>query len=197
MSPHAMAAYAVVTAAVAILGVQYLRALEPVANGDRFAGCRALGPNESPKLGELPAQAPDFVAPDLAGGTTTLAAYRGKVVLVNFWQTQCPPCKEEAPSMERLQQAFPDGDFVILGLASETSFDPVRLFYKNGSATTALLDPPDDEHPTGPISRAWGTEKWPDSYLVDRDGMIRYYFINGRKWDSGNAVSCVQALLNE
>ncbi len=196
ISATLVAACTVAVVAVAVLAEEFLRALGPVAIEDRYAGCRALGPAENPKLGPLPATAPDFSAPDLTGVATTLAAYRGKVVFLNFWQTDCPPCKEEAPSMERLQKSFGE-DFVMVALASEQSFDPIRMFFRAGSALTVLLDPPDEEHNVGSISLRYGTEKWPETYLIDRDGRVRYYFINGRKWDNDNAHACVQALLNE
>ncbi len=193
-----LAGYGIVVILVGILVVQYVMAVAPSAQDDRTAACRALAPMPfNPAIGKLPAPAPDFEAADYTGQTTSLRAYRGKVVFLNFWQTTCPPCKEEAPSMEGLAGLVDNPDFAMIAPASETSFEPVRRFFPKGTALTVLLDPPDESHSTGKIARRYGTEKWPETYLIDRNGMVRYYFINSRRWDSGNAVDCVRSLLAE
>jgi peroxiredoxin len=193
-----LAGYGIVAILVGILAVQYLIALGPAAEDDRMSACRALNPMPfNPQIGKLPAPAPDFEAVDYRGQKTNLSAYRGKVVFLNFWQTACPPCKEEAPSEELLPSLVGSSDFAMLGLASETSFDPIRRFYPKGTALTVLLDPPAEGQNIGQISRRFGTEKWPETYLIDRNGVVRYYFINSRRWDSDKAVDCVHALLAE
>jgi peroxiredoxin len=193
-----LAGYAIVAILFGILVVQYLLALAPAAEDDRTSACRALSPMPfNPQIGKLPAPAPDFEAVDFTGQRASLEAYRGKVVFLNFWQTTCPPCKEEAPSMEALAGQVDSPDFAMLALASESSFEPVRQFYKNGSKLTVLLDPPDAEHSAGQIARRFGTEKWPETYLIDKRGVVRYYYINSRRWDGANAVACVQSLLAE
>src|SRR5262249_49386007 len=149
-----LAGYAIVAILLGILVGQYLFALPSAAQDDRTSACRALGPMLfNPQIGKLPVTAPDFEAVDYTGKTTSLAAYRGKVVFVNFWQTTCAPCKDEAPTMEALANLVGSSDFAMLALASETSFDPIRKFYPSGSQLTILLDPPDDQHPTGKIAR--------------------------------------------
>lgn len=193
-----LAGYAIVAVLFGVLVVQYLLALPSSAVDDRTSSCRALNPMPfNPQIGKLPVSAPDFDATDFTGQATSLAAYRGKVVFLNFWQTACPPCKEETPSMEAMARQVGSSDFEVLALASETSFEPVRRFFPRGTQLTVLLDPPDDQHSAGKIARRYGTEKWPETYLVDRHGIVRYYFINSRRWDSANAVSCVRALLAE
>jgi peroxiredoxin len=197
-SPRQLAGYAIVAILVGILVVQYVLAVPSSADDDRTAACRALSPMPfNPAIGKLPAPAPTFEATDYTGQTTGIDAYRGKVVLLNFWQTTCPPCKEETPSMEALPGLVASPDFAVLALASETSFTPVRTFFPRGTSLTVLLDPPDDGHSAGRIARRYGTEKWPETYLIDRSGTVRYYFINSRRWDSANAVACVRALLAE
>ena len=158
--PRQLAGYGIVTVLLAILVVQYVGALAPSAADDRMSGCRALNPMPfNPQIGKLPVAAPDFEAVDYQGQNTSLAAYRGKVVFLNFWQTTCGPCKEEAPSMESLARTIGDPGFEMLALASEPSFDTVRRFYPKGTGLTVLLDPPDDEHAIGKIARRFGTEK--------------------------------------
>ena len=193
-----LAGYAIVAILLGILVVQYLVALPSAAKDDKSSACRALNPMPfNPQIGKLPVAAPEFEATDYQGQATSLAAYRGKVVFLNFWQTACPPCKEEAPSMDELVGLVGSPDFEMLALASETSFDPVRKFYPKGTTMTVLLDPPDDQHSAGKIARRFGTEKWPETYLIDKRGVVRYYYINSRRWDSANAVDCVRSLLAE
>jgi len=193
-----LAGYAIVGALLGVLVVQYLVALPSAAVDDRTSACRALNPMPfNPQIGKLPAAAPDFEAVDHTGQKTSLAAYRGKVVFVNFWQTTCPPCKEETPSMEALSRLVGSPDFEVLALASETSFDTVRRFFPQGTPLTVLLDPPDDQHSAGQIARRFGTEKWPETYLIDKHGVVRYYYINSRRWDSANAVECIRSLVAE
>jgi peroxiredoxin len=180
-----------------ILVVQYIRALGPSAQDDRFAACRALNPAPfNPAIGRLPVVAPDFEAQDFTSNMVKLGAYRGRVVFLNFWQHDCAPCKEEMPSMERLQKKLGE-DMTVLALASETSWTPIRAFFAGGTNMTILLDPPETTHPAGKIARRYGTEKWPETYLIDKQGVVRYYYINSRRWDSDNAVECVRSLLAE
>src|SRR5262249_7786131 len=118
MEPRRIAGYAIVLILVGVLCVQYIRALEPAASEDRTGACRRLAPTLfNPKLGKLPASARTidelklgFSAQDYTGATVPLSAYRGRVVLVNFWQTNCAPCKVEMPSMESLLKQFRTDD---------------------------------------------------------------------------------------
>lgn len=205
MEPRRIAGYAIVLILVGLLCVQYIRALEPATSEDRTGACRRLAPTLfNPKLGKLPAAAKTiddlklaFSAQDYTGAAVPLSAYRGKVVLLNFWQTNCAPCKVEMPSMETLQRQFRTDDFTIVTLASEASFDPVRAFFPQGTKLTVLLDPPDADSAVGKISRSWGTDKWPESYLIDRKGNVRYYVVNSRDWSSADAVECARALVSE
>jgi peroxiredoxin len=199
VEPRKIAGYGIVAILLGILVVQYVVALPETAQDDRTAPCRALSPMPfNPKLGKLPAPAPEFKAQDHTGQMTSLSAYRGKVVFLNFWQTTCPPCKDEMPAMEALQKHIGREDFVVMALASDPTWDPVRGFFPSGTAMTVLLDPPaDDSDVMGGIAKSYGTEKWPDTYLIDREGKVRYYYVNKRRWDSENAVACIDALLGE
>ena len=198
MEPRRIAGYAIVIILVGVLCIQYLLALEPATSEDRTGACRRMAPTPfNPKLGKLPANPPAFAAADYTGAKVPFTAYLGKVVLVNFWQTACAPCKVEMPSMEQLQKTFSTDDFVVVTVASEASFDSIRAFFPKGTALTVLLDPPDPDNVVGKISRSWGTDKWPESYLIDRKGKVRYYLVNSREWATPDAVDCVRALVSE
>jgi cytochrome c biogenesis protein CcmG, thiol:disulfide interchange protein DsbE len=192
-----LSGYGIISVLVGILVVQYVRALGPSAQEEKLAPCRAMRPAPfNPRLGKFPSKAPDFAAQDFEGGSVSLAAYRGKVVFLNFWQTGCAPCKVEMPSMERLQQTLGE-DAAVVALASENTWDPVRKFFPEGTGMTVLLDPPTDGGAVGAIAKLYGTEKWPETYVIDKSGTVRYYFINAREWDTPQALQCVRALVEE
>jgi cytochrome c biogenesis protein CcmG/thiol:disulfide interchange protein DsbE len=194
--PRKLVAYAIVAILLGILAVQYLMALAPAAQEDRTSACRALQPTPfNPRLGKFPVIAPEVTAVDYTNQQVQLSAYRGRVAFVNFWQTACPPCVEEMPAMDRLQRRYPE--LAMLAYASETSFDPVRKFFPGGTAMTVLLDPPEEDSAVGKIARSWGTEKWPETYLVDKRGVVRYYYVNSRQWSSDRAAACIESLLAE
>jgi peroxiredoxin len=198
MDPRKLAGYGIVALLLGILGVQYFVALPGAALDDRRSSCRALSPTPfNAALGKLPAPAPDFQAEDVTKQMAGLSAYRGKVVFLNFWQSFCEPCREEMPSMEELQRQIGSDEFVILAISSDEGWDPVRRFFPRGTAMTVLLDPPPEGETMGKIAKRYGTEKWPDTYLIDKQGRVRYYYVNRRDWDSQNAIACVRTLLEE
>ena len=139
-----------------------------------------------------PAQ--NFTLQDLDGKTQSLASYKGKVVLVNFWATWCPPCRREMPSMERLYQKLKGEPFMVLAPDQYESFDIVFSF-------TGQLDPA----PTFPIlldpgsvaSKAWGVKGLPSSYIVDKQGRIAYRAIGGREFDHPEIEKTIRDLLQE
>jgi thiol-disulfide isomerase/thioredoxin len=142
-----------------------------------------------------PAQpARDFTLPDLDGKSHKLSDYRGKVVLVNFWATWCPPCRREMPSMERLSQRLRDQPFAILAVNQQEEPDGVFVF-------TGQLDPA----PTFPIlfdrnstvSHAWGVPGLPASFIVDKAGRVVYRAMGGREFDHPEIEQAIRALLGK
>jgi thiol-disulfide isomerase/thioredoxin len=197
---------------VGLVGVNFVQAVQPAVEHERKAardeGCMPMEPTaENPKLGKLPVMAPDIQAQDYTGKMVPLSAYRGKVVLLNFWASWCPPCVEEMPSMDRLQRLFPK-DLVVLAVSSDNGWKDILEFFKaEGTKMTVLWDPaaaPDakagDDAPSGKVgalSMSYGTDKLPESYLIDRDGTIRYYVVNTRNWASPDAQRCIRKLVEE
>ncbi len=199
LTPTRIVGAGVAVAIVGTLAVQFILALGPSSRTDRMSACRALGPQASnPAYGSFPAQAVEFTAPDKDGRMVSLSSFRGKVVFVNFWQSQCRPCIEEMPGMEKLARKLAGKPFAMLALASEPSYTQVARFFRGGEpAMTVLLDPPGEETPVGDISLRYGTEKWPETYLIDKRGVVRYYYVNKRNWGHANAERCLKALLEE
>ncbi len=113
--------------------------------------------------------AKDFKLKDLSGTTHSLSQYKGKVVIVNFWATWCPPCVEEMPSLQALQRTLDPNQAVILTINSEDTAAKAKAFLKRHKLDLAvLLDPEDDVGPE------WDVEAYPSSYLIDTRGRWRY-----------------------
>jgi cytochrome c biogenesis protein CcmG, thiol:disulfide interchange protein DsbE len=182
----------------ALLAVEYLRLLRPAQAREVQAACRGLRPTVNNKvIGTVPTKAPEFTAQDHSGKMVKLSDYRGKVVVVRFWASWCETCKAEQPSLEDLAGDIDTEDAVVLSLASDASWDLVRKKLTQGSNTTVLLDPPRDEDSLiGRIAEAYGVEKVPDSFIIDRDGIIRYYLVNKRDWNGAAARTCLRSVLD-
>jgi len=161
----------------------------------KAVACRELRPTAvSPVLGRFPVPAPDFEAEDFSGKPVKLSAYRGKVVFLNFWAPWCPPCVEETPSLESMTaQLRNEPDLEIVGVAHEAKWQKIREFFPDGTDMTILRDPSGQ---TGAIGKAWGTKQIPDTYLIDRNGRVLFWFENQRQWDSTTALACVRSLLD-
>jgi thiol-disulfide isomerase/thioredoxin len=143
---------------------------------------------------QAPKPAPALKLKDLDGKTHDLAQLRGKVVLINFWATWCPPCRREMPSMERLAQAFKGQPLVMLAVDVGEDPDTIEAF-------TSQLD----TVPTFPIlldtrsrsMQAWKVAGLPTTFLVDRQGRIVASAIGGREFDHPEIVKTVGVLLRK
>jgi len=132
----------------------------------------------APAAPELGRPAPDFTLPDLAGKLVRLAAFQGKkVVLINFWATWCPPCREEMPTLERLARLHRDA-LEVLGVNIDSSGPAkVRAFVRElGISFPILLDP---DLAVGKLYRLRGL---PSSFVIDREGIVRFREIGFRDW---------------
>lgn len=130
--------------------------------------------------------APDFRLPALAGGSKSLAQYRGKIVLVNFWASWCPYCVSEMPSMDRLVRSFPKGDLVILAVNIEKQI-PEK--YRRAPVSFDFLS-----DAAGKVQQRYGANRLPDTFIVDRKGIIRERVVGGIEWDAPKVVSYLKSL---
>jgi thiol-disulfide isomerase/thioredoxin len=136
------------------------------------------------------APTPALALPDLAGRRHALADYRGKVVLINFWATWCEPCRDEMPSMQKLEERLRGQPFVILGVNHGEAESRVREFAERMRIGFSMLVDPSQDAP-----KAWRVRILPASFLVARDGRVRYRVIGEMDWASDEALSVVGALL--
>jgi peroxiredoxin len=165
-----------------------------VAIGAAFAGHASGRALDKPlqAVESLP-KAPALILTDEEGKKTwRLSELRGKVVLVNFWATWCPPCRKELPSMERLWRQFKDAGLVVLGVNVGETGDEVFAF-SNGLETPLTFPLLLDEESR--VAQSWPVTGLPTTYLVDKQGRIAFRAIGGREFDSPAIVQQVRELL--
>jgi len=146
---------------------------------------RARGAVEADEMDGKPAFS--FKLPARGGGEVDLSSLRGKTVLVNFWATWCPPCREEMPSLSRLAQSFDPQSFEVVTVSVDDGWEPVEKFL---AAPRTPYRVALDEG--AKVSRTYGTTKYPESYLVDRDGKLRLKFVGPRNWTDPNVATLLQ-----
>ena len=133
-----------------------------------------------------------FEVPTPDGAKVSLADFRGRVVLLNFWATWCGPCKEEMPAMERLYQKFRGQGLVVLAVSndSEGSTRSVARFVKESGLTFPVgLDP------RLRVANLYGVRVLPASLIIDRKGSITHIALGPRDWDRPAARQLFESLL--
>jgi len=133
--------------------------------------------------------AKDFELPDLDGNKVKLSDFKGKVVLVNFWATWCPPCRAEIPSMQRAWNILKDKDVMLLAIHVGGNEDRIWTFLTDfGVEFPVLLDA------NSKVSRSWPMMGLPVSFVIDPEGRIALQAIGGREWDNEKLIEQILAL---
>ncbi len=138
-------------------------------------------------------QAPDFVLTDLNDKPQRLSEFRGKVVFLNFWATWCKPCREEMPSMEVLHKNFEKDGLVILAVSIDrvTTTKDIPPFTKGMNLTfPVLIDS------WGKTDKPYKRMGVPETFIIDRDGVIREIVIGPRDWTRLDSLEILTKLLN-
>ena len=145
---------------------------------------------EPVKVAAMGNVAPDFQLEDTKGNKVSLVGLRGKVVLVNFWATWCPPCRAEMPSMEKLNAAMAGEDFVMLAInVEENGRTVVPDFLKKTPHTFSVLY--DDQ---GVAQRLYGVYKFPESFVVRKNGIIDDKVIGAIDWAHPETIEYFKGL---
>lgn len=134
--------------------------------------------------------APEFTLPDLDGKIHRLSDYRGKVVILNFWATWCPPCRFEMPSMQTAWLQTKDRGVVILAINVGEDEDTIFTFTGDYPVEFPLLLDKDSK-----VIRQWSVRGLPTTYIVGPDGRIIYSAIGGRHWDDPKLLEKIMELL--
>lgn len=141
-----------------------------------------------------PVAAPDFTLPDMDEKTHTFSDFRGKVVVLNFWATWCPPCRREMPSMQRLYQKFNGDDFTVIAINQTEDTDHVFAYLGQLEVDPTFTILFDHE---SLVAQAFDVKGLPTTYLIDKQGRIRYRAIGGREFDHPEVEKQIQELINE
>lgn len=127
---------------------------------------------------------------DLAGKPVGLDDFRGRVVLVNFWATWCPPCIKEMPSMQRLHERLGKRGFTVLAVNMGETGAEVNDFLKRVPVGFPILLDRD-----GAVLKSWKVFAFPTSYVIDPDGAIRLAVFGEVDWDAPEVIAKIEALL--
>lgn len=136
---------------------------------------------------------PPLALKDRTGRTHDLSAYRGRVVLVNFWATWCAPCVEEMPSLEALQDQLKGKPFTLLAVNMEESDAKVQRFLQStllqDDSLLVLYDS------FGTVAKEWKARMLPVSFLIGPDGRIRQTLVGAADWTATQVVSEIERLM--
>lgn len=160
-----------------------------------FLFIAACSKTDSPKMGVVAKEkspAPNVTVVSLANGSTlNLSDLKGKVVLLNFWATWCPPCREEIPSMMKLNSFMAGKPFQMVAISIDEGGKPTidSFFKETGFLLPTYLDV------SGASAKTYGVTGVPESFLIDKQGVLVKKIIGGFAWDSPEAVSFIEGLM--
>jgi peroxiredoxin len=148
-----------------------------------LAGC--YSGSRPPRIGTT---APDFTVQD-SDRKVTLSQLRGQVVVLNFWATWCPPCIEETPSLVVMQQLMKSKGITVLAVSVDADEGAYRRFLKDHGVNLLTVRDPDQKS-----SGLYGTFKFPETYVIDRNGTMRRKFIGAVDWTAPDVTDFLSRL---
>ena len=143
-------------------------------------------------------KAPDFKLKGMKGETVSLSDYRGKVVVLNFWTKTCGPCLEEMPEIADLSRILSSrADVAVVAVSTDEGPDAVKdtlksILREETPPFTVLFDPEADT-----VMGKYGTHLFPETWIIDKKGVIRARFDGQRKWGDASVVELVDMLRND
>ena len=132
----------------------------------------------------------NFTLPLLNGGNRALSSFKGKVVILNFWATWCPPCRAEMPSMEILYQRLKNQGLELLAVDIGEDQTVVRDYIGKGSYSFPVLLDRDTK-----VSNQYGISAIPTSFILDREGKIISMIVGSIRWDDPKVIAAFEELL--
>lgn len=136
--------------------------------------------------------APDFSLIDRQGKIWTLSELKGQVVFINFWATWCPPCLKELPSMQKLYTTLPKDSFKMLAILNKDKTTLADFVANQKGITIPILD--DSQNVVGSKYFLTGL---PETFIVDKQGIIRKKVIGGFQWDTPGSVQMIMRYINQ
>lgn len=133
--------------------------------------------------------APDFSIPRLDRGSLALANYQKQVVVLNFWATWCPPCVEETPSLEKFAAETKPLGVTVIGVSVDDDAEVLKKFVTDYRITYPVAWDPQQE-----LAARYGTFKFPETYIIDRNGRVAEKIIGPVDWQDPRIISFVKSL---
>jgi cytochrome c biogenesis protein CcmG/thiol:disulfide interchange protein DsbE len=132
--------------------------------------------------GRIGSAAPDFTVHD-SERTVTLSQFKGQVVVLNFWATWCAPCIEEMPSLVQMQERMKAKGVTVLAVSVDADENSYRRFLRDHNVN--LLSVRDADQKSNEL---YGTIKFPETYIIDRNGVVRRKFIGAVDWTEPEVI---------
>ena len=136
-----------------------------------LSGC--YSGSRPPRIGTA---APDFTVQD-SQNKVTLSQFHGQVVVLNFWATWCAPCVEEIPSLVEMQRRMKAKGVTVLAVSVDVDEGAYKQFVKDHNVNLMTV-----RDPSGKSNGLYGTFKFPETYIIDRNGVMRRKFIGAVDW---------------
>jgi len=136
------------------------------------------------------AKAPDFTLRDVSGKTVSLSSLKGKVILLNFWATWCPPCKAEMPSMNKLYKSLRQRGLEVIAVSTDTSLVSVKDYLNSSRFDFTIVH---DEQRT--IAKQYKVFSMPTTFLIDRNGFIVEKYYGEYDWTDAEVRKQIEKLL--
>lgn len=144
-----------------------------------------IGTNQLVRAGSI---APDFTVKSLDGREVSLSDFRGSVVFLNFWRTDCLPCAAEMPEMETVQKIFKGRKFQMMPVSLDFDTEDVPRFYEKHKLTMpAYLDPGQN------VSSRFNVVRTPETFLIE--GNIAHYYVGERRWASPKMLAQLEKMI--
>jgi peroxiredoxin len=135
-------------------------------------------------------RAPEFTVRNLEGKEAALSDFRGRLVFLNFWRTDCAPCAAEMPDMEIVSRVFKERRFQMMPVSLDVDEEDVFRFYREHKLTMpSYMDPGDNVSPKFNIT---GT---PETFLIDADGNVVRYYVGQQRWASPEMLAQLERLI--
>ncbi len=157
--------------------LRFAGAIAPVFSLLFLSGC--YSGTRPPRVGSA---APQFTVRD-SDRTVTLSQFKGQVLVLNFWATWCPPCVEEMPSLVQMQARMKAKGVTVLAISVDVDESNYRRFLKDHNVDLLTVRDPDQK-----TAGLYGTFKFPETYIIDRNGVMRRKMIGAVDWTEPEIV---------
>lgn len=137
---------------------------------------------------KIGSEAPNFTVAD-STHSVSLDQFRGKVVVLNFWASWCPPCIDETPSLMQMQQELRSKGVVVLAVSVDEDANAYQQFLKDHSVDFLTVRDPDQKS-----NELYGTYMFPETYIIDRNGILRRKFIGEVQWTQPDIIKYLSDL---